>query len=122
MLYGVADDVAAIVAKGPAFASAIATIVNRAGPYVGTVQKVVSDPAFPTVMQRIETIAALEDASSTGGGPSTPGGVGVGLSKAVPILDGYIFYKKNPWLGIAAIGLVVAVIGGIGYRIGQRKR
>jgi len=124
-LKGFADDLAALASKGPAFASDVLAVINRVSPYLGTVRAVVDDPAFPTVMQRIQTIADLEATSSSGGSssvPSTPSKTGVGLTRAVPLLDAYIYVRRNPWAGWLAIGGAIAVIGGIGYRMGTRKR
>lgn len=113
-LAGTADDLATIVKQGPAVAAQLASIIRTLNPYVNTVKSIVADPALPSVVQRIDVIASMES-----GGASTS--TGVGLSKAVPVLDAYIYVKRNPWVPWA-VGLgIVALIGGIGYRMGQRK-
>ncbi len=114
-LAGITDDLAVIVKQGPAVAAQLASIIRTLNPYVGTVKSIVADPALPAVVQRISVIASMESASA---GSST---AGVGLDKAVPVLDAYIYVKRNPWVPWA-VGLgIVALIGGIGYRMGQRK-
>lgn len=123
---GAAEDVAALVSRGPAFVTTIVTIMNKAGPYVGTVQKVVEDPAFPAVMQRIDTLASTPSSGGTmtttsSSAPAVPT-VGVGLVKAVPVLDAVIFVKRNPIVGFLAIGGVLAAIAGVGYHFGKRRR
>lgn len=114
-LAGTADDLITIVQQGPAVAAQLASIIRTLNPYVNTVKSIVADPALPSVVQRIDVIASMESGST---GVSTSG---VGLSKAVPVLDAYIYVKRNPWVPWA-VGLgIVALIGGIGYRMGQRK-
>jgi hypothetical protein len=122
-LRGIAEDVQTILAQGPAVAQNAAAIISRIGPYVGTVRRVVDDPAFPTVIQRIQTIADIEasSAASSGGGPTTTTHAGVGLSRAVPVLDAYIFARRNPWTAGLVVGGIIAIIAGLGYRYGKRK-
>lgn len=114
-LAGTADDLITIVQQGPAVAAQLASIIRTLNPYVRTVKSIVADPALPAVVQRIDVIASMESAST---GSST---AGVGLSKAVPVLDAYIYVKRNPWVPWALGIGIVALIGGIGYRMGQRK-
>lgn len=114
-LRGTTEDILTLINQGPAVTQNLAAIIRRVNPYIGTVRRVVDDPAFPTLMQRVQTIT---DMPSSGGGS---GGGSVGLAKAVPILDGYIFALRNPWAPwLVGLG-ILAVIGGVGYRMGQRK-
>lgn len=122
-LRGIAEDVQTILSQGPAVAQNAAAIISRIGPYVGTVRRVVDDPSFPIVIQRIQTIADIEASSaSSGGGGGSTAHAGVGLSRAVPILDAYIFARRNPWTAGIAIGGIFAIIIGIGYRLGKNRK
>lgn len=123
-LFGIAEDVQTILSQGPAVAQNAAAIISRINPYIGTVRRVVDDPAFPTVIQRIQTIADIEASAAAASGvpQSTQARAGVGLSRAVPVLDAYIFARRNPWTAGLVLGGIVAVIAGIGYKYGRRKR
>jgi len=116
-LRGITDDLLTLINQGPAVAQNLAAIIRRVNPYIGTVRRVVDDPAFPTLMQRVQTITNMTPSSGGGGG----GGGSIGLAKAVPLLDGYIYALRNPWAPwLAGLG-ILALIGGVGYRMGQRK-
>lgn len=122
-LFGIAEDVQTILSQGPAVAQNAAAIIARIGPYVGTVRRVVDDPSFPTVIQRIQTIADIEASSAAASGAPTPSSkAGVGLARAVPVLDAYIFARRNPWVAGAVVGGIVAIIAGIGYRYGKKAK
>ncbi len=122
---GIAEDVTTILSQGPAVASNAAAIIRRIAPHINTVRRVVDDPAFPTVIQRIQQIADIEATSSTGTTtptPTVPSSMGIGLSRAVPVLDAYIFARLNPWIALAGVGGVVAILVGIGYRYGKKAK
>lgn len=122
-LRGLTEDLATISSRGPAVISEIATVLRQIGPYTDTLVRIVNDPALPQFMQRIEAIDALEPSTSTGG-PSTPAASdksGVGLKSFVPLLDAYIFVKKNPFVPWLVGAGFVFLLGGIGYRLGQSR-
>ena len=116
MIDGVAEDLAMLLARGPTIAGNAVAIIRRVDPYIGTVRRVVDDPAFDAVAGRVQTIINLP------GAPSSSTSKDVGLSKIVPILDTYIYVRRNPWVPWVAIGAAVALIGGIGYRMGRRRK
>lgn len=123
-LAGVAEDVTALLSRGPTFARNAVEVIDKIGPHLGTVRRVVDDPAFATVMARIKTLADMEagGSSSTPTTPTPPSKTGIGLKRAVPILDVVIYARRNPWIALVIGGGVVAMIAGVGYRLGQRKR
>lgn len=122
---GLAEDIVTLGNEAPAVIGSLAKVVRTVGPALGTVRLVVEDPAFPTVLARIRTLHEIEaskpSSPSTPSSPATPG-VGVGLSKAVPLLDAVIYARRNPWAPWAALGAVLLIIGGVGYGLGKRSR
>lgn len=119
----VSSDIAALVAKGPGLLSQVVTIIDKAGEYLPVVMDIVEDPALPQIAQRIATLKDLA-AGQPEGTTSTTNyvpGTGVGLSRAIPLLDGVIFFEKNPWTVYAGAAAVVALLGGIGYMLGRRS-
>jgi hypothetical protein len=120
-LDGLTEDLVDIISKGPAVAGQIAGIVRKIWPYLGTVRQIVDDPALPQIIGRIQTINALPS-TKTGlpGSPLQPA-AGVGLKHLVKPLDMYIYARRNPWAPWAVGAGIVLVIGGLGYRLGQRK-
>lgn len=121
MLGSLADDIQTIIAQGPSIASNVAAIIRSINPYIGTVKTVIGDPAFPTVMTRVQTIVANQRGTIATAAGTTAPPADIGLSRAVPVLDAFIFAQMNPWAPWAAGLAIVAVIGGIGYRMGQKK-
>lgn len=124
-LGGLTEDLADILAKGPQVASQVAAITRKIWPYLGTIRTVVDDPALPAVIQRvqvIQTLPPLNLPSFTAPSP-TPAipEPGIGLKNVVPALDAYIYARRNPWVPFAVLGGIIFVIGGLGYRLGQRK-
>lgn len=119
---GIADDVQTILSQGPAVAQNAAAIISRIGPYVGTVRRVVDDPAFPAVIQRIQTIADIEASSAASSGAPSTTHAGVGLSRAVPILNAYIYARRNPWAAGLVVSGLFAIVIGIGYRWGKNRK
>ena len=102
-LGGILDDLQTIIDKAPGYVHQAAGVVDQAGGYLATVKTVLEDPALPAVVERINTIHALEVSSSVSSG-GTSNVKGVGLSRAIPILDAYIWYRRNPWVPWAALG------------------
>jgi hypothetical protein len=95
-------------------------ILTKAGPYLDTVVDVVQDPALPQLVTRIKTLKALQaKAPETSTAPAKPG---VGLDRALPLLDAAIFYTKYPWAPWAIGAGVVVVLGGIGFGIGRATK
>jgi hypothetical protein len=99
--------------------SDISSFISSAGQVGSVLSDVLQDPALPDVLSRIQTIKQLAPTSSAPGASTT--GPGVGLSKAVPLLDAYIFYLKYPPVIPVAIGLVTILIFAIGFRSGKNK-
>ncbi len=84
--------------------------------------QLIADPALPDVLERLKVLHELEAASPNA--PTAPvtgqPKLGVGLRYAVPVLDGVIFVRRNPWVAFAAAAAFVFLIGDIGYRLGKR--
>ena len=92
-------------------------VYNRASSAWPTVRSIVLDPAFPAVITRVRT---LYDAMPSSSGPST-GGAASKLQSLIKPLDAMIYLQRNPWALFAGIAAGIAIIGGIGYRMGQRR-
>jgi hypothetical protein len=84
--------------------------------------RVADDPALPTVVSLVQEIKSL----SSGGGASTPSGAsterGVGLSRIVTPLRGFVAYRKHPWIVPAFVGGVFLTIFSLGVMTGRRRR
>lgn len=121
----VVDDLLSLGSEAPAVVSGLVKVVRAVGPVLPTVRLVVEDPAFAQVIARIRTLHEIE--ASKPSKPGTPGApapgapVGIGLSKAVPILDAVIFARRNPWIAWAIGAGVILGIGGVGYKLGKRS-
>lgn len=120
-----ADDIVTLGSQAPAVVSGIAKIVRTVGPVLPTVQLIFDDPAFPRIVAQIQELHAIEAAKPAA--PTVPGApiqpkVGIGLSRAVPLLDAVIYARRNPWAPWVAAAALVLVIGGVGYRLGSRRR
>jgi hypothetical protein len=120
-LRGVFEDITTILDKGPAVASQVSAIITKIYPFLGTVRKIVDDPALPQVVQRIEVINAMPSTATGLPGSIVVSAPGVGLKHLLAPLDAYIYARRNPWAPWAIGAGIVLVIGGIGYRLGQRK-
>jgi len=85
--------------------------------------QVIADPALPDVVERLKILHELEQASPSAPKAPTSGQptLGVGLRFVVPVLDGWIFVRRNPWVAFAAAAAFVLLIGDVGYRMGRRK-
>lgn len=120
------DDILTLGGEAPAVIGSIAKIVKTVGPALSTVRVIVEDPAFPQVVLRIKTLGEIEAASAakpaSGPAPAPSPPVGIGLHRALPILDAVIYARRNPWAPWAVGAGLLFVIGGIGYRLGRRSR
>jgi hypothetical protein len=122
---GLAEDIVALGSQAPAVISGLAKVVRTVGPVLPTVKLIVDDPAFPQVIARVHTLHEIEASRppAPGAPPRPPGApVGIGLDKAIPVLDAVIYARRNPWAPWAALGAVLLVIGGVGYALGRRVR
>lgn len=118
------EDITALGTEAPAVIGGLVQVVRKVGPVLPTVKLILDDPAFPQIVQRIQVLHAIEASKpSTPSTPGVPGApVGIGLRKAVPILDAVIYARRNPWAPWVAGGLILLVIGGIGFKLGRRAR
>jgi len=126
-LDGIVDDLATLATQGPAILAKAVTIIKKVAPYIDTAVLVVNDPALPKIMQRINTLHDIEAkkvqafAVIAHKPPPTKDKIGISLKSFILPLDAFIYIKKNPivpWL----VGLgVLLLIGGTGYRLGQRR-
>jgi hypothetical protein len=137
-LGGVAEDLQSIISKAPELLSKVVEIVNKAGPHLDVVMSIVSDPAMPQIVARIRTIQSIRaaksppapapapapatSATSATAPTATPPAANLGLKRALPILDGVIFFEKHPWAPWAIGAGVLLVLGGIGFGIGRLSK
>jgi len=102
------SDVVAIVQRSAGTIGDLRIILDKIGPHMVTVRHVLEDPALDTVLSRIETIRDLEP-PSTGANAGAP--TGIALHRIVPVLDGYIWFRRNQqavtW-GALALGALLA--------------
>jgi len=145
-LGGFSEDVATIIKEAPRYAADLATLIRKAGAalpqavkvidkglaYLPTILAVVEDPALPSLVQRIQTLRSMS--KPTTAAPPRPGAYvpptttssapavhGVGLSKIVPLIDKYIWVRRNPAV-VVGVGLGgVAALVGVGFLIGRRR-
>ena len=124
------DDIMTLGNQAPAVISSVAKVIKTVGPALTTVRTILEDPAFPQVVARINTLHQLEAAQvkpvpvpSTGPKPPAPPtpAAGIGLKRAIPILDAVIYARRNPWAPWAVGAGVLFLIGGIGYQLGRRR-
>lgn len=124
----ITDDLISLGSEAPRVISSLVQVVKKVGPVLGTVRNVVDDPAFPQVIARIQTLHELE-AAAVASTPGLPGQApptpmqpaGIGLYRALPVLDAVIFARRNPWAPWIVGGGFLLLIGGIGYRLGRRR-
>ena len=117
---GVAEDIQAILAKGPALLSQAVTIIDKAAPFLPFVLTVVEDPALPQIITRIKTLQALHAKTSSGAVPTASAPPkGIDLKRAVPLLDAAIWYEQHRWAPWAIGAGVVLTLGGIGFGVGR---
>jgi len=128
MLGDFKSDLIALASEAPGVASQLVSVLRSIRPVLPTVKLVVDDPAFGRVIAQIQELHAIEAArvSSAPATPSTPTssvpGAGVGLSKAVPLLDAVIYARRHTWAPWAFGAGFLLLIGGIGFKLGRRKR
>ena len=85
--------------------------------------RVADDPALPTVVSLVQEIKTLSSGGSSK--PATAASAaerGVGLSRIVTPLRGFVAYKKRPWILPAFAGGVVLGIFAIGVMAGRARR
>ncbi len=123
---GLAEDIVELGTQAPGVVSGLVKIVRKVGPIMGTVRVIIDDPAFPTIVQRINTLHEIEAAQAPKPAPGVPGvptqPVGIGLHRAVSVLDAVIFARRNPWAPWVVGAGILLVIGGVGYRLGKRSQ
>jgi hypothetical protein len=117
------DDIVALGTQAPAVVGGLVRVVKAVGPVLPTIQMVFDDPAFPRVIAQIKELHEIEaGVPSAPGVPAPPAAkAGIGLNKAVPLLDAVIYARRNPWAPWVAGGLVLLLIGGVGYKLGRRR-
>lgn len=82
-------------------------------------KSVVEDPClFPTATLLLR-LNELEQGPSTPGAPSTPT-KGIGLCKAVPLLQKVVWVRERPWAGVMIGAGIVGGLVGLGYVLGKR--
>lgn len=75
-----------------------------------------TDPALPQIISLGTELMNFEQSPSG----ANPGGPGLGLSKVIPLLETYLFYRQHPF-GTIAIGLgILALPVLLGVAIGRR--
>jgi predicted cobalt transporter CbtA len=102
--------------------SDVSTVFSISSDATRIAAKVVSDPAFPDLLQAIDRVAAAEAARSGGGGGGGAGGMpdpGVGLKKIVPAINAFAYTQERRWVIPTAIAAAVAVPVGVGILIGR---
>lgn len=104
-LYGTVDDALAVI--------------ERIRSVLPTVQRIVMDPYFFDVAKRVDVLYSMQVASAAR--TTSAGATPSGLKSLIQPLDALIYLRKNPWAFWAGVAGIVAVIGGIGYRMGQRR-
>lgn len=121
---GTWEDLQSLFARAPALLTQGVQIIEKAGPYLDTILKVVEDPALPQLVSRVKTLQALatgpQAATASTTTPSTT--KGVGLQKIMPMLDVAILYFKYPWAPWAIGAGTILLFGGIGFGIGRLTR
>ena len=99
---------------GDIWADAVTTALNVKDA-VGPALAIIRDPYFPTIVQKVAELQALEQSSSGGGSSS-----GVGLRHLVYPLDLYVQYRRNPFVvGSLVVGMVVGLPFFLGYLTGK---
>lgn len=96
----------------------IIAIFNRVQNALPTIKAIALDPAFPQVVTRVQTLYDLAPTSTT---TTSSGTYTSKLAVLIKPLDALIYLRRNPWAFWLGAAGIVAVIGGIGYRMGQRS-
>lgn len=119
-------DITAIMSQTPAVLAKAVVILKKVVPHVEVISYIVNDPSFPSLMDRIKTLHAIEveKARAKPAAPQTfmsKSKAGVGLKPFVSALDGLIYIRRNPVVPWLAGGGLLLFIGGIGYLLGRRR-
>ena len=118
-LGGVAEDIEKLAQKGPELIHQAVVIVDKVLPFLPFVLSIVEDPALPQMISKIKVLKAAHAANSPPSKGSSGPPKGIDLARALPVLDGLIWYEKHRWVPLAAgIGIVLA-LGGIGFGLGR---
>jgi len=99
------------------------TIVNVAST-AAMAAEIMADPYYPEAMCRYSQIKAAERKQAipacTTTAPNLAGGVG--LRKVVPVLRGYAYAERHPWVKPVAVAAAIGVPVLIGYWLGKGGR
>lgn len=111
-LGSVVDDVQKIAQKIPTLLPVIVSVIE--------------DPALPALMQRIQTLQAIEARKPSAVATTpTPAKPGVGLDRVLPLWDAAIFIERHPAAQFAVdhpvlVGAGIALaLGSVGYGLGR---
>ena len=108
--------------------TAVAPLVAFIPTYGPFLQEIIVDPAIPQIVDRIKTIRKLGagepsvvEVVTTAPIPSKQAAadIKVKMGQAVKVLDGYIWYRKHPWILPVGVAGVVLTIMGVGFGIGR---
>lgn len=82
---------------------------------------VVVDPCLPDVAIAINRLSAAE--ANTPGLPSTPtqAKLGIGLCKALPLINGVVYLRENPIVAVAGLAGFLGIFVYAGYKIGIKR-
>jgi len=116
---GVAEDIEKLAQKGPELIHQAVVIVDRVLPFLPFVLSIVEDPALPQVISRIKLLKAAHAANSPPSTGSSGPPKGIDLTRALPVLDGLIWYEKHRWAPWVFGAGVVLALGGVGFGLGR---
>lgn len=106
----------------------VSEIIKKGGPALQAAAKVIQDPALPEVTCNILRLNRAVEGKNPG--PPCQRHVytqaqkkrGVGLHLAIHPLRGYTWARQNPALAIGLGASAIALIFGLGYMLGERRR
>jgi hypothetical protein len=113
------------VAQIQTIAAPLVAVIPTYGEFL---HEIVIDPSIPKIVDRIKTIRKLGagepsivEAVTTAPIPSAKAAadIKVKMGQAVKVLDGYIWYRKHPWILPVGVAGVVLTIMGVGFGIGR---
>ncbi len=88
---------------------------------LGIGQRVIQDPALPTVVELLTELRQVEAARPKTPSPLTSSEPGIGLRKIVIPLRIVIAVRKRPWLIPVGIGAAVLLPMAIGYALANKR-